>query len=82
MALQRYAYQPCPQRDVDPFDINDLYKGPMKFATDMLATDEINKNLIEYLVKCKKSVEKLTKEKLMPEGDKEEAAKSFFAPIL
>ncbi len=74
--------QPCPQWDVDPFDINDLYKEPMNIPTHMLATDEINKNLIEYLVKGKKSVEKLIKERLMPEGDKEEATKSFFAPIL
>ncbi len=54
----------------------------MNFATDMLATHEINKNLIECLVKDKKSVEKLIKERLMPEVDKDEAAKSFFSPIL
>ncbi len=56
MALQWYADQLCPQWDVDPFDINDLYKEPMNFATGMLATHEINKNLIECLVKGKKSV--------------------------
>ncbi len=82
MALQWYADQSCPQWDVDPFDINDLCKEPMNFATGMLAIHEIKKNFIECIVKGKKSVEKLIKERLMPAGDKEEAAKSCFVPIL
>ncbi len=68
-----------PQWDVDAFDINDLYEEPMNVVTGMLATHEINKNLIECLVKDKKSVEKLIKERLIPERDKEETAKSFFS---
>ncbi len=53
MALQRYADQPCPQWDVDAFDINDLYEEPMNVAIDKLATHKINKNLRNVLSKVR-----------------------------
>ncbi len=80
MAKQVYADQPEPLVGclLDPLDINDLYEEHMNFTSGMFATHEINKNPIECLDKCTKSVEKLIKERLNPEEDKEEATKSFF----
>ena len=66
---------------INPFSFPGLPSGPINFANEVVATDEIKTSMTKALDKGTSMAERFVTERLVPRENQSSSVKSFYAPL-